>query len=123
MSTYIILVDWTDHGMRQVRDSPKRLDKAKSALREMGGQLKAFYMTMGGHDVVAIYDAPDDANLVSGKGECVQFGMVTWPSLEMPGIPGVAQRAYQIAVWIEQTDGRHLQRGNMLLAPCLPQQG
>ena len=50
MSTYIILVDWTDHGMRQVKDSPKRLDKAKSALREMGG-----------HDLVAIYEAPDDA--------------------------------------------------------------
>jgi uncharacterized protein with GYD domain len=61
MSTYIILVDWTDHGMRQIKDSPKRLDKAKSALREMGGQFKSFYMTMGGHDLVAVYEAPDDA--------------------------------------------------------------
>jgi uncharacterized protein with GYD domain len=61
MSTYIILVDWTDHGMRQIKDSPKRLDKAKNALREMGGQFKSFYMTMGGHDVVAVYEAPDDA--------------------------------------------------------------
>ena len=61
MSTYIILVDWTDQGMRQVKDSPKRIDQAKSALREMGGQFKAWYMTMGGHDLVAIYEAPDDA--------------------------------------------------------------
>jgi uncharacterized protein with GYD domain len=61
MSTYIILVDWTDQGMRQVKDSPKRIDQAKNALREMGGQFKAWYMTMGGHDLVAIYEAPDDA--------------------------------------------------------------
>jgi uncharacterized protein with GYD domain len=61
MSTYILLINWTDHGMRQVRDSPKRLDTAKDALREMGGQFKSFYMTMGDHDLVAVYEAPDDA--------------------------------------------------------------
>ncbi len=65
MSVYILLVNWTDHGMRQVKDSPKRLDKAKSMLREMGGQFKAFYMTMGDHDLVAVYEAPDDA--VAGR--------------------------------------------------------
>ena len=61
MSTYILLVNWTDHGMRQVRESPKRLDAAKSALREMGGEFKSFFMTMGGYDLVCVYEAPDDA--------------------------------------------------------------
>ncbi len=61
MSVYILLVNWTDLGMRQVKESPKRLDKAKSMLREMGGQFKSFYMTMGDHDLVAVYEAPDDA--------------------------------------------------------------
>jgi uncharacterized protein with GYD domain len=61
MSVYILLVNWTDQGMRQVKESPKRLDKAKSMLREMGGQFKSFYMTMGDHDLVAVYEAPDDA--------------------------------------------------------------
>jgi uncharacterized protein with GYD domain len=61
MSTYILLVNWTDHGMRHIKDSPKRLDTAKSALREMGGQFKSVFMTMGDHDLVAVYEAPDDA--------------------------------------------------------------
>jgi len=61
MSTYILLVNWTDHGMRHIKDSPKRLDTAKSALRDMGGQFTAFYMTMGDYDLVAVYEAPDDA--------------------------------------------------------------
>lgn len=61
MTTYVMLVKWTEQGMRQVKDSPKRLDKAKAALKEMGGDFKAVYMTMGDYDLVAIYEAPDDA--------------------------------------------------------------
>ena len=38
MAAYVLLIKWTDQGMRQVRDSPNRLDKAKAALRDMGGQ-------------------------------------------------------------------------------------
>jgi uncharacterized protein with GYD domain len=61
MTTYVMLVKWTDEGMRQVKESPKRLDKAKNALKEMGGAFKDFYLTMGDYDIVAVYDAPDDA--------------------------------------------------------------
>jgi uncharacterized protein with GYD domain len=61
VSTYVMLVKWTDQGMRQVRDSPKRLDAAKNALKEMGGEFKAVYMTMGEYDLIGIYEAPDDA--------------------------------------------------------------
>jgi uncharacterized protein with GYD domain len=61
MATYVMLVQWTEQGMRQVEDSPKRLDAARRVLKEMGGDIKAFYMTMGDYDLVAIYDAPDDA--------------------------------------------------------------
>jgi uncharacterized protein with GYD domain len=61
MATYIALVSYTDHGIRHIKDSPRRLDQAKSILREMGGEFRAFYMVMGGYDIVAIYEAPDDA--------------------------------------------------------------
>jgi uncharacterized protein with GYD domain len=61
MPTYVLLANWTDAGARQVKDSPRRLDQAKQALREMGGEMRAFYMTMGEHDLVAVYEAPDDA--------------------------------------------------------------
>ena len=61
MPTYIVLGTWTDQGVRAIADSPKRLDAAKKLLADMGGQLKAFYMTLGEHDMVAIYEAPDDA--------------------------------------------------------------
>ncbi len=61
MTTYVMLTKWTEKGMVSVKDSPKRLDAAKKALRDMGGEFKSIYMTMGDYDLVAIYDAPDDA--------------------------------------------------------------
>ena len=61
MATYIALCNWTDKGAQQVKDSPKRFDAAKKLLRDMGGEIKSFYLTLGGYDLVAIADAPDDA--------------------------------------------------------------
>lgn len=61
MPAYVILANWTDQGARQVRESPKRLDAAKKALVEMGGEFKSVYMTLGDYDLVVTYEAPDDA--------------------------------------------------------------
>ena len=61
MTTYIMLANWTDQGAQNVKDSPRRLDSAKRALEEMDGQFKSFFMTMGEYDLVAVYEAPDDA--------------------------------------------------------------
>jgi uncharacterized protein with GYD domain len=61
MTTYVMLANWTDQGALKVKDSPRRLDAAKKALKEMSGEFKSFYLTMGDYDMVAIFDAPDDA--------------------------------------------------------------
>lgn len=39
--SYVMLANWTDQGARQVKDLPKRVDAAKKALLEMGGELKS----------------------------------------------------------------------------------
>jgi uncharacterized protein with GYD domain len=61
MPTYIMLANWTDQGSQKVRESPRRLDTAKKALADMGGEFKGLYMTLGDYDLVMIYEAPDDA--------------------------------------------------------------
>ncbi len=61
MTTYIVLINWTEQGIKNVRESPKRLDAAKKVLSDMGGSFKQFYLTMGEHDMVAVCEAPDDA--------------------------------------------------------------
>jgi uncharacterized protein with GYD domain len=61
MPTYIAFGDWTDQGLRAIGESPRRLDAAKRQLEEMGGRFVAFWMTMGQHDMVLVYETPDDA--------------------------------------------------------------
>ena len=47
MARYIMLVNWTDQGIRNVKDSPKRLDAARNAAKGIGGDIKDFYMRCG----------------------------------------------------------------------------
>jgi uncharacterized protein with GYD domain len=61
MATFILLADYTDHGFRQIKDSPRRLDAARELGSHMAVQIKDFYLCMGGHDIVTIVDAPDEA--------------------------------------------------------------
>ena len=61
MPTYVMLIRYTQHGLETIKDGPSRLELAKQAWRDRGGELKAFYLTMGQYDAVAIGEAPDGA--------------------------------------------------------------
>jgi uncharacterized protein with GYD domain len=61
MTTYVMLAKLTDAGAKAAKDSPTRLDTAKRLLKEMEGEFKSFFLTMGDYDFVAVYEAPDDA--------------------------------------------------------------
>lgn len=63
MQTYIMLIGYTDQGIRNVKGSPGRLDAAKALAKSLGGAIKEFYLTMGGFDIVCIIDMPDDATI------------------------------------------------------------
>jgi len=65
MPTYLIQSQWTDQGIRNVKESAKRLDLGKKKLKEMGGEIKAFYLTTGPYDMLAVVDVPNDAILAA----------------------------------------------------------
>jgi uncharacterized protein with GYD domain len=60
MATYISLIRFTQQGIATIKDGPARLDSGKETLKALGSELKAFYLTMGRYDIVAISEAPDD---------------------------------------------------------------
>ncbi len=60
MPTYISLVRWTQQGVTNVKDSPRRLDAGRKAFSEIGVQIKAVHMTMGRYDLVMMMEAPSD---------------------------------------------------------------
>lgn len=59
MPTYIALVDYTQDGVANIKDSPDRLDEAKALAESLGGEFD-WYLTFGKHDAVAIGEFPDD---------------------------------------------------------------
>ena len=60
MATYIMLVGWTQKGIKNVKESPDRLDAAKKVFQDAGAELKEFYLVMGQYDMVVVAEAPDD---------------------------------------------------------------
>ncbi len=60
MPTYISFASYTDQGIRNVKDSPKRLDATKDLVKDLGGELKQFYLTMGAYDIVVVLELPGD---------------------------------------------------------------
>jgi uncharacterized protein with GYD domain len=59
MPTYISLVNYTPKGIENVKESPQRLDAAKKAFKEMGAELKEFYLVMGRYDIILVTEAPN----------------------------------------------------------------
>ena len=59
MPTYISFVNWTEQGIKNIKDSPNRSEAARALLRDMGGEIKDIYYTSGQYDFVVIAEAAD----------------------------------------------------------------
>lgn len=60
MSTYIMLMNFTEQGIRNIKSAPKRADAARFLAKSCGAELKDLYLTMGAYDLVATVEAAND---------------------------------------------------------------
>ena len=60
MVTYVVLGNFTDQGIRNAKDSPKRAEAFKKTAETFGVTVKELFWTQGRYDVVTILDAPDE---------------------------------------------------------------
>jgi len=60
MSKYILLLNWTEQGIKSIKESAHRYDAAKELARSVGCTLESIHMTMGAYDLVCMLDAPSD---------------------------------------------------------------
>ncbi len=61
MASYLILFGFTERGIENVKESPARVEAARQVVRDMGGEVKAFYGILGSqHDTMFVIDAPDE---------------------------------------------------------------
>jgi len=81
MPTYVVLVNFTDQGIRNIKDFPKTVDTVKEMARATGVTLKDRYWTLGTYDLVAIWEAPDDATMAAHLLSVGQRGNVRTQTL------------------------------------------
>ena len=60
MGKYVLLLNWTDQGIRNVKDTIKRAESFRSYLEKRGGKLSDILYTFGQYDIVAIAELPND---------------------------------------------------------------
>jgi uncharacterized protein with GYD domain len=60
MATYIAVINFTDQGVRAVKESPNRLAAAAKLAESMGVKVKQAYWTLGQYDMVVVAEGTDD---------------------------------------------------------------
>jgi uncharacterized protein with GYD domain len=65
MPTYVTLMNWTDQGIRTVRDTVDRRGQADELAQKHGATIEEVYWTVGPYDIVTIVQAPDDESVTA----------------------------------------------------------
>ena len=63
MQTYVILANFTQKGLNEIKDTGKRVDAFKTRAKSHSAVVKEFFWTQGAHDMVCIVEAPDDLSM------------------------------------------------------------
>ena len=90
MPTYIAIGNWTYQGARASHEAPQPRDAAKRQVDERGGGCVGFWKTLGHHDMVLVYETPDDA--VAARFALVLNGLGAVRTRTMKAFPEAAYR-------------------------------
>ena len=94
MPTYVALFDWTDQGIRNVRDTVDRYDRSTDLAQKHGVSFEQVYWTVGPHDLVGIFEAPDNESVsaflleLSSAGNLRTTTLRAYDREEMRGVLG-----------------------------------
>jgi uncharacterized protein with GYD domain len=71
MPTYVSLINWTDQGAKNFRESTKRAEDFTKLVKKNGGKVRELVWTVGEYDIVSVIEFPDDE---SGVAALLQVG-------------------------------------------------
>ena len=63
MPTFMLSLNFTDQGIRTIKDAQKRVQGARDLAKKVGVEIKQLYLTSGDSDLVAILDTPNGDNV------------------------------------------------------------
>jgi uncharacterized protein with GYD domain len=88
MPTFVITANWTDQGVRKIKDVPKRVKAARELGKKLGVEIKQSFITTGESDLLLIMDARDGENVTQFALAMSSLGNIrtrtsrAWPEAE-----------------------------------------
>ena len=88
MPTFILSLNWTDQGIRGVKEAPKRSQAAKELAKKLGVEIKQVYLTSGEHDLLIIVESANSDSVAKFALATGSLGNVrtrtarAWPEFE-----------------------------------------
>jgi uncharacterized protein with GYD domain len=95
MPTYVVLVNWTEQGIKNVKETIERTDEGTELAKKHGTEFKQAFWTVGPYDMVAIFESPDDETLSAHLLEICASGSVktmTMRAYDREEMSGILQR-------------------------------
>ena len=81
MVAYVVLASFTEQGIRNAKESPKRAEAFKAMAKTFEVTVREIVWTQGRYDIVTILDAPDESSFMSLTLSLAALGNVRTESL------------------------------------------
>lgn len=81
MATYIILANWTDEGMKHIKDTIQRAQYFGTLCEQHGAKLISLHWTQGRFDNIAVIEAPDEQAAMTSLFASCQRGYIRTETL------------------------------------------
>lgn len=72
MTTFISLINFTEQGMRNIKESPERYEAFQVMAEKLGLKIKCVYYTVGHYDMVLVVEGSDE----SATAMLIQVGLL-----------------------------------------------
>ena len=92
MATYITFLNFTEQGVKTIKDLPARITAGRQSLEAKGGKIVQYYLTLGAQDAVVVCELPDDKTMAgamlaqAGLGNLRTTTMRAFTEAEIPGV-------------------------------------
>ena len=95
MPTYVVLMNWSDQGVRTARETVQRRDRVDALAEKHGARIEQVYWTVGPYDIVTILEAPDDESataMLLELGSAGNLRTTTLRAYDREEMSGIVQR-------------------------------
>jgi uncharacterized protein with GYD domain len=88
MPTFMLSLNFTDQGIRGIKDAPKRVQAARDLAKKVGVEIKQVYLSAGDSDLLVFLDTPNGDNVAKFALALGSVGNVhtrtarVWPEAE-----------------------------------------